>query len=97
MYGFMVAGFMITMGNLGDRIGRRKLLMIGATGFGLASTLAAFSSTPLMLIAASALVLFGVALLVLTSLRHIRPTGSPPLSEAMTSSLSVDAPDLALA
>jgi DHA2 family multidrug resistance protein-like MFS transporter len=55
MYGFMLAGFLLTMGNLGDRIGRRKLLMIGATGFGLASTLAAFSTTPLMLIGARAL------------------------------------------
>lgn len=30
IYGFMLAGFLITMGNLGDRIGRRKLLLIGA-------------------------------------------------------------------
>jgi hypothetical protein len=52
MYGFMLAGFMITMGNLGDRNGRRKLLMIDATGFGVASALVAFSSTPLVLIAA---------------------------------------------
>ena len=55
IYGFMLAGFMITMGTLGDRIGRRKLLMIGATGFGAASTLAAFSTTPLLLIGARAL------------------------------------------
>jgi DHA2 family multidrug resistance protein-like MFS transporter len=59
IYGFMLAGFMITMGTLGDRIGRRKLLMIGAAGFGLASTLAAFSTTPPMLIGARALL--GVA------------------------------------
>jgi DHA2 family multidrug resistance protein-like MFS transporter len=55
VYGFMLAGFLITMGTLGDRIGRRKLLMWGATGFGLASTLAAFSTSPLMLIGARAL------------------------------------------
>ena len=39
IYGFMVAGFLMTMGTLGDRIGRRKLLMIGAVAFGLASVL----------------------------------------------------------
>ncbi len=33
IYGFMIAGSLITMGTLGDRIGRRKLLMLGATAF----------------------------------------------------------------
>jgi len=50
IYGFMVAGMLITMGTLGDRIGRRKLLLIGAGAFGLASTLAAFSNTAEILI-----------------------------------------------
>ncbi|MFJ1765919.1 MFS transporter [Amycolatopsis sp. NPDC088138] len=54
VYGFMVAGFMVTMGTLGDRIGRRKLLLIGAAAFGLASVVAAFSTSALMLIAARA-------------------------------------------
>ena len=45
VYGFLVAGSLITMGTLGDRIGRRKLLMIGAAAFGAASVLAAFSVT----------------------------------------------------
>ncbi|VVJ23443.1 Uncharacterized MFS-type transporter [Amycolatopsis camponoti] len=53
-YGFMVAGFMVTMGTLGDRIGRRKLLLIGAAAFGIASVAAAFSTTAGMLIAARA-------------------------------------------
>lgn len=53
-YGFMIAGFLITMGTLGDRIGRRRLLMIGATAFGLASVLAAFSPSASVLIAARA-------------------------------------------
>jgi len=44
IYGFMVAGFLITMGTLGDRIGRRRLLLIGAAAFGAASVLAAFST-----------------------------------------------------
>jgi DHA2 family multidrug resistance protein-like MFS transporter len=55
IYGFMVAGFLVTMGTLGDRIGRRKLLLIGAAAFGLLSLLAAFSTTPEMLIASRAL------------------------------------------
>ena len=54
VYGFMVAGFMVTMGTLGDRIGRRKLLLTGATAFGIASVLAAFSTSAVMLIAARA-------------------------------------------
>jgi DHA2 family multidrug resistance protein-like MFS transporter len=59
IYGFLVSGFLITAGRLGDRIGRRKLLLIGAIGFAVASALAAFSTTVWMLIAARALM--GVA------------------------------------
>jgi DHA2 family multidrug resistance protein-like MFS transporter len=55
IYGFLVAGSLITMGTLGDRIGRRRLLMIGAAAFGVASVLAAFSTSAGMLIAARAL------------------------------------------
>ena len=55
IYGFMVAGSLITMGTLGDRIGRRKLLMIGAGAFGLVSLLAAFSTSAEMLIVSRAL------------------------------------------
>jgi DHA2 family multidrug resistance protein-like MFS transporter len=59
IYGFLLAGFLITMGALGDRIGRRRLLLIGAGAFGAASLLAAFSTSPEMLIVARALL--GVA------------------------------------
>ncbi len=59
IYGFIVAGSLITMGTLGDRIGRRRLLMIGAAAFGAASVLAAFSTSAEMLIAGRALL--GVA------------------------------------
>ncbi len=55
IYGFMVAGFLITMGTLGDRIGRRKLLLAGAAAFGAVSILAAFSTSAEMLIASRAL------------------------------------------
>jgi MFS transporter, DHA2 family, multidrug resistance protein len=59
IYGFLVAGFLITMGTLGDRIGRRRLLLIGAAAFGAASAIAAFSRSAEMLIAMRALL--GVA------------------------------------
>jgi MFS transporter, DHA2 family, multidrug resistance protein len=59
IYGFFVAGLLITMGTLGDRIGRRRLLLIGAATFGAASILASFSSSSEMLIASRALL--GVA------------------------------------
>jgi DHA2 family multidrug resistance protein-like MFS transporter len=55
IYGFMVAGFLVTMGTLGDRMGRRKLLLIGAGAFGVLSLLAAFSTSPEMLILSRAL------------------------------------------
>lgn len=54
IYGFLVAGALITMGTLGDRIGRRRLLLIGAAAFGLASVVAAFVTTPTGLIASRA-------------------------------------------
>lgn len=59
IYGFIVAGSLITMGTLGDRIGRRRLLLIGAAAFAAVSVLAAFSTSSGMLIAARALM--GVA------------------------------------
>ena len=55
VYGFVVAALLVTMGTVGDRIGRRRLLMIGAAGFLAASILAAFATTPELLIAARAL------------------------------------------
>ncbi|MEU4648449.1 MFS transporter [Nocardia fluminea] len=59
VYSFVLAGLLVVMGNLGDRIGRRRLLLIGAVGFGIASALAAWAVSPEMLIAAR--VLQGVA------------------------------------
>ncbi|MDH6142131.1 DHA2 family multidrug resistance protein-like MFS transporter [Kitasatospora sp. GP30] len=58
-YGLMVAGLVITMGTLGDRIGRRRLLLIGAAAFAVLSVLAAFAVSPLMLIVVR--VMLGVA------------------------------------
>jgi MFS transporter, DHA2 family, multidrug resistance protein len=72
IYGFMVAGMLITMGTLGDRIGRRKLLMIGALAFGLASILAAFSTTAEMLILTRAILGIAGATVAPSTLSLIR-------------------------
>src|SRR5262245_5620134 len=72
IYGFLVAGSLITMGTLGDRIGRRRLLMIGAAAFGIASVLAAFSRSAEMLIATRALLGVAGATLAPSTLSLIR-------------------------
>jgi DHA2 family multidrug resistance protein-like MFS transporter len=72
IYGFLVAGSLITMGTLGDRIGRRRLLLIGAAAFGAASVLAAFSTSAEMLIATRALLGIAGATLAPSTLSLIR-------------------------
>ncbi|MGO1808897.1 MFS transporter [Brevibacterium aurantiacum] len=77
-YGFLLAGLLIVMGNIGDRIGRRRLLLIGAALFGVASTLAAFAPTPEVLIAARALMGIGGATLMPSTLSLIRNMFTDP-------------------
>ncbi|WP_327702673.1 MFS transporter [Streptomyces decoyicus] len=72
VYGFVLAGLLITMGALGDRIGRRKLLLSGALLFGLASGAAAYAQSAEMLIAARALLGIGGATLMPSTLALIR-------------------------
>src|SRR4030088_1391869 len=72
IYGFVLAGLLITMGSLGDRIGRRRLLMLGAVGFGAASIMAAYAQSAEMLIAARALLGIGGATLMPSTLALIR-------------------------
>jgi DHA2 family multidrug resistance protein-like MFS transporter len=72
IYGFLVAGSLITMGTLGDRIGRRRLLLIGAAAFGVASVLAAFSTSAEMLIVSRALLGVAGATLAPSTLSLIR-------------------------
>jgi DHA2 family multidrug resistance protein-like MFS transporter len=72
IYGFLVAGSLITMGTLGDRIGRRRLLLTGAAAFGAASMVAAFSFTAPMLIAARAILGVASATLAPSTLSLIR-------------------------
>jgi MFS transporter, DHA2 family, multidrug resistance protein len=72
IYGFLIAGSLITMGTLGDRIGRRRLLMIGGFAFAAASALAAFSTSAAMLIATRAVLGVAGATLAPSSLSLIR-------------------------
>jgi DHA2 family multidrug resistance protein-like MFS transporter len=72
IYGFVVAGALIPMGVYGDRVGRRKLLLIGAACFGAASILAAFADSVAQLIAARAVLGLAAATLAPSTLSLIR-------------------------
>ncbi|WP_338700846.1 MFS transporter [Streptomyces sp. Q6] len=72
IYGFVLAGLLMTMGSLGDRIGRRKLLMAGAVAFGAASVCAAYANSAEMLIAARAVLGVGGATLMPSTMALIR-------------------------
>lgn len=71
-YLFFVAGFLITMGTLADRMGRKRLLLIGAGVFGGVSILAAYSVSPSMLIATRALLGVAAATIAPTTLALLR-------------------------
>lgn len=72
IYGFVLAGLLLTMGSVGDRIGRRKLLLIGAAAFAAASVLAAYSPTAETLILARGLLGIGGATLMPSTLALLR-------------------------
>ncbi|MGJ4843269.1 MFS transporter [Leifsonia sp. Le1] len=71
-YPLVLAGLLVSMGSLGDRIGRRKLLLIGATGFAVVSVGAAFAPTTEWLIAARASLGFFGAMLMPSTLSLLR-------------------------
>lgn len=72
IYSFALAGLLITMGNLADRLGRKRLLLIGAAAFGAASAIAAFAPNAEILIAARALLGVAGATLMPSTLSIIR-------------------------
>ncbi|MEV4343045.1 MFS transporter [Actinoplanes sp. NPDC049596] len=72
VYSFALAGLLISMGTLADRIGRKRLLLLGVTGVGAASLLAAFAPTPGWLIAARALLGVAGATLMPSTLSLVR-------------------------
>ncbi|MFG2601089.1 MFS transporter [Streptomyces sp. NPDC048462] len=72
IYSFVIAGLLVSMGSLGDRIGRKKLLLCGATAFGAVSVLNAYATTPEMMILARALLGVAGATLMPSTLALIR-------------------------
>ena len=83
VYGFMTAGFLVTMGSLGDRIGRRRLLLIGATCFALLSVAAAYSTSAEMLIGTRALLGIAGATLMPSALALISNMFRDPKQQGM--------------
>ncbi|NBE50905.1 MFS transporter [Streptomyces boluensis] len=72
VYSFVIAGLLVSMGSLGDRIGRKKLLLTGAVAFGAVSVLNAYATTPEMMILARALLGVAGATLMPSTLALIR-------------------------
>jgi len=89
VYGFLIAGSLVTMGTLGDRIGRRRLLLAGATAFGLASLLAAFAPTAELLILARALLGIAGATLMPSTLSLLRSLFADPAQRTVAIGLWV--------
>ncbi|MEU6180606.1 MFS transporter [Streptomyces coeruleorubidus] len=78
IYGFVLAGLLMTMGSLGDRIGRRRLLLIGAAAFGTASLIAAYANSAETLIAARAVLGIGGATLMPSTMALVRTMFTDP-------------------
>ncbi|WP_145910833.1 MFS transporter [Kitasatospora viridis] len=72
VYSFVLAGLLVSMGSLSDRIGRRRLLLGGTAAFGAASLLAAYAGGPGTLIAARALLGLAGATIMPSTLSLIR-------------------------
>ncbi|MFE0520161.1 MFS transporter [Streptomyces sp. NPDC058954] len=78
IYAFVLAGLLMTMGSLGDRIGRRRLLLLGAAAFGTASLIAAYADSAETLIAARAVLGIGGATLMPSTMALIRTMFTDP-------------------
>ncbi|MFF7238672.1 MFS transporter [Streptomyces collinus] len=72
VYSFVIAGLLVSMGSLGDRIGRKRILLVGATAFGAISVLNAYATTPELMILARALLGVAGATLMPATLALIR-------------------------
>jgi MFS transporter, DHA2 family, multidrug resistance protein len=72
IYSLMMAGLLVPMGTLADRVGHRPMMLIGLSVFTIASVTAAFSPAPLLLIAARALMAVGGSMIMPSILALIR-------------------------
>ncbi|WP_225837839.1 MFS transporter [Streptomyces sp. NK08204] len=82
VYGFVLAGLLMTMGSIGDRIGRRRLLLTGAVAFSAASVLAAYADSAETLIAARAILGIGGATLMPSTMALLRTMFTDPAERA---------------
>ncbi|MFI2644922.1 MFS transporter [Streptomyces sp. NPDC018610] len=82
IYAFVLAGLLMTMGSLGDRIGRRRLLLVGAAAFGAASLVAAYANSAETLIAARAVLGIGGATLMPSTMAIVRTMFTDPAQRA---------------
>ena len=83
IYPLIMAGLLVPMGTLGDRVGHRRLMLTGLTIFTLASVCAAFSQTALMLILARVLLAIGSSMIIPSVLAIIRQTFEDPKERAL--------------
>ncbi|MCX2953681.1 MFS transporter [Lentzea sp. NEAU-D7] len=98
IYGFTMAGLLVTMGNLGDRVGRRRMLVCGVVAFAVASVLTAYAPTAELLIIARALLgVAGAAILpTTTSLLRVVFTTQKARTAAVGASAGVSAAGFAV-
>ncbi|WP_073947748.1 MFS transporter [Streptomyces kebangsaanensis] len=82
IYAFVLAGLLMTMGSLGDRVGRRRLLLTGAAAFGAASLVAAYANSAGTLIAARAVLGIGGATLMPSTMALVRTMFTDPAQRA---------------
>ncbi|MDT0611055.1 MFS transporter [Streptomyces lancefieldiae] len=97
IYGFLTAGTLVIMGTLGDRIGRRKLLMAGSAGFVLASLVAAYAPNPEVLIGARAVLGVAGAAVLPSTLALISHMFTDPRQRATAIAMWVTALSVGLA
>ncbi|MFQ6590962.1 MULTISPECIES: MFS transporter [Pseudomonas] len=83
IYPLLMAGLLVPMGTLADRVGSRRILLGGLSVFGMASVLAAFAPTPALLIGARVLLAMGGAMIMPCVLGIIRRTFEDERERAM--------------
>lgn len=83
VYSFVIAGLLVSMGSLGDRIGRKRILLVGATAFGALSVLNAYATTPELMILARALLGVAGATLMPATLALIRNIFQDPRERSL--------------